>query len=84
MAKHLIPGDKTILAVKPGDTRGRLSDGDGLYLLLFVKGGAIIPMGQVASFSDEEPLEVVVLDVYPSGNSPPASLSVPPFNSPCR
>lgn len=40
MAKHLIPGDKTIQAVKPGDPRARLSDGDGLYLLLFVKGGA--------------------------------------------
>ena len=40
MAKHLIPGDKTIQAIKPGDPRARLSDGDGLYLLLFVKGGA--------------------------------------------
>ena len=40
MAKHQIPGDKTIQAVKPGDARARLSDGDGLYLLLFVKGGA--------------------------------------------
>ena len=40
MAKHLIPGDTTIRAVKPGDTRKRLNDGDGLYLLLFVKGGA--------------------------------------------
>lgn len=40
MAKHLIPGDKTIQAVKAGDPRARLSDGDGLYLLLFVKGGA--------------------------------------------
>jgi integrase len=40
MAKNLIPGDKTILAIKPGDPRARLSDGDGLYLLLFVKGKA--------------------------------------------
>lgn len=40
MAKHLIPGDKTIQAVKVGDGQTRLSDGDGLYLLLFVKGGA--------------------------------------------
>ena len=40
MAKHLISGDKTIQAVKPGYSRARLSDGDGLYLLLFVKGGA--------------------------------------------
>ena len=40
MAKNLIRGDTTIKAVKPGDSRKRLSDGDGLYLLLFVKGGA--------------------------------------------
>lgn len=40
MAKNLIPGDKTIKAVKPGDPIKRLSDGEGLYLLLFVKGGA--------------------------------------------
>jgi hypothetical protein len=36
---------------------------------LFVKGGAIIPMGQVASYSEEERLEVVVLDIYPCGES---------------
>jgi integrase len=40
MARSLIPGDLTIQAIKPGDSRKRLSDGDGLYLLLFVKGGA--------------------------------------------
>ena len=40
MAKHLIPGDKTLQGIKPGDERKRISDGDGLYLLLFVKGGA--------------------------------------------
>ncbi len=40
MAKHLISSDTTIRGVKPGDTRKRLSDGEGLYLLLFVKGGA--------------------------------------------
>ena len=37
---HLIPGDSTIRAVKPGDTRKRLNDGGGLYLRLFVNGGA--------------------------------------------
>ena len=36
---------------------------------LFVKGGAIIPMAQVTRYSDEEPLEVVVLDAYPCGDS---------------
>jgi integrase len=40
MAKHLIPGDRTLQSIKPGDPRRRISDGDGLYLLLFVKGGA--------------------------------------------
>jgi integrase len=40
MARDLIPGDKTLKAIKPGDPRKRISDGGGLYLLLFVKGGA--------------------------------------------
>lgn len=40
MARHLIPGDSTIRAIKLGDSRKRLNDGGGLYLLLFVKGGA--------------------------------------------
>ena len=40
MARHLIPGDVTIKAIKVGDPRTRLSDGDGLYLRLFVKGGS--------------------------------------------
>lgn len=40
MAKHLIPGDTALKGIKPGDPRKRISDGDGLYLLLFVKGGA--------------------------------------------
>ncbi len=40
MARELIPGDATIRAIKPGDPRQRLSDGDGLYLRLFVNGGS--------------------------------------------
>ncbi len=40
MARNPIPSDKTIKAIKPGDPRKRLNDGDGLFLLLFVKGGA--------------------------------------------
>lgn len=40
MARNLIPSDLTIRAIKPGDPRRRLSDGDGLYLLLFVRGGS--------------------------------------------
>lgn len=40
MARALIPSDVSIRSIKPGDPRKRLTDGDGLYLLLFVKGGA--------------------------------------------
>ena len=40
MARNLIPSDATIKAIKQGDPRKRLSDGDGLLLLLFVKGGS--------------------------------------------
>lgn len=40
MARNLISGDAAIRAVKPGDARTRLTDGDGLYLKLFVKGGS--------------------------------------------
>lgn len=40
MPRNLIPGDATLKAIKPGDPRKRLNDGGGLYLLLFVKGGA--------------------------------------------
>lgn len=40
MPRNLIPGDATIKAIKPGDPRKRVNDGGGLYLLLFVKGGA--------------------------------------------
>jgi integrase len=40
MARNLIPGDRTLRAIKPGDPRKRISDGDGLYLRLFVNGGS--------------------------------------------
>jgi len=40
MAHHLISSNATIKAVKPGDARSRLTDGAGLYLRLFVKGGS--------------------------------------------
>lgn len=40
MARELIPSDATIKAIRPGDKRRRLSDGDGLYLLLFAAGGS--------------------------------------------
>lgn len=40
MALHLIPSHATIKNIRPTDERKRLSDGAGLYLLLFVKGGS--------------------------------------------
>jgi hypothetical protein len=40
MAQHLISSAASLRAIKPGDTRRRLTDGAGLYLLLFVKGAS--------------------------------------------
>lgn len=40
MARNLITGAKVLGAIKPGDPRKRINDGEGLYLLLFVKGGS--------------------------------------------
>jgi len=40
MPQHLISSDATIKAIKLGDPRARLTDGAGLYLRLFVKGGS--------------------------------------------
>ncbi|MBS7287490.1 MAG: glycoside hydrolase family 31 protein [Candidatus Freyarchaeota archaeon] len=36
---------------------------------LFVRGGAIIPMRSVVQYSDEKPINPLVLSVYPSGTS---------------
>ena len=40
MPQHLISSAATLKAIKPGHSQGRVSDGAGLYLLLFVKGGS--------------------------------------------
>ena len=40
MSRHLILSNATIKAIKSNDPRRRLSDGDGLYLRLFVNGGS--------------------------------------------
>ena len=61
MAKNLIPGDTTIKAVKPA-TRARLNDGQGLYLLLFVKGGA---HGWRFDYSIGGRRKTLVLGTYP-------------------
>lgn len=63
MAKNLIKGDSTIKSVKPGDARKRLSDGDGLYLLLFVKGGA---HGWRFDYSHEGKRKTLSLGTYPA------------------
>ena len=40
MARNLITGDRKLKGIKPGGPDKRINDGGGLYLLLFVKGGA--------------------------------------------
>jgi hypothetical protein len=40
MGMHLIASNATIKAIRTNDKRTRLSDGKGLYLRLFVKGGS--------------------------------------------
>lgn len=40
MAHHLIASNAAIKSIKRGDARGRLADGAGLYLRLFVNGGS--------------------------------------------
>lgn len=40
MARNLISSDTVLRGIKTGDPRRRVSDGDGLFLLLFVRGGA--------------------------------------------
>ena len=63
MARYLIPGDTSIKTIKPGDPRKRLSDGDGLYLLLFVKGGA---HGWRFDYAINERRKTLSLGTYPA------------------
>ncbi|MFT7723800.1 MAG: integrase arm-type DNA-binding domain-containing protein [Roseateles sp.] len=62
MARHLIPSDTAIRSIKPGDPRKRLSDGAGLYLLLFVKGGS---HGWRLDFSIDGRRKTISLGTYP-------------------
>ncbi len=62
MARDLIPSDKTIKAIKPGDPRKRLNDGDGLHLLLFVKGGS---HGWRLAYSLNGTRNILSLGTYP-------------------
>lgn len=62
MARELIRGDAAIKAIKLGDARKRLSDGDGLFLLLFVKGGA---HGWRFSYTIDGRRKLLSLGTYP-------------------
>ena len=63
MARYFIPSDATIKAVRSGDPRKRLTDGDGLCLLLFVKGGA---HGWRLDYTFEGRRKTLSLGTYPS------------------
>lgn len=62
MPRNLISSDAAIRAIKPGDKRNRLSDGDGLYLLLFVKGGA---HGWRFDYTHQTKRKTISLGTYP-------------------
>jgi integrase len=62
MARDLIKSDLTIKSIKPGDSRKRLGDGDGLYLLLFVKGGA---HGWRFDYTFQSARKTISLGTYP-------------------
>lgn len=63
MAQHRIASSATLKAIRPGDTRRRLSDGAGLYLLLFVKGGS---HGWRLDYSFRGRRKTLSLGTYPS------------------
>lgn len=63
MALHLISSAATLKAIKPGDARRRISDGGGLYLLLFVKGGS---HGWRLDYSFEGRRKTLSLGTYPT------------------
>ncbi|MDH4390869.1 MAG: tyrosine-type recombinase/integrase [Aquabacterium sp.] len=63
MAQHLIPSAATLKANKPGDTRRRLSDGAGLYMLLFVNGGS---HGWRLDYTFEGRRKTLSLGTYPN------------------
>lgn len=62
MARHLISSDLTLRAIRPGDPRQRISDGGGLYLLLFVNGGS---HGWRFSYSFHGKRKLLSMGTYP-------------------
>ena len=63
MPRNLIKSDIAIRSVKPGDPRGRINDGDGLYILLFVKGGS---HGWRFDYTHEGRRKTLSLGTYPT------------------
>ncbi|WP_077034462.1 tyrosine-type recombinase/integrase [Pelomonas sp. KK5] len=63
MAQHLISSNAAIKSIKAGDERLRLSDGAGLYLLLFVKGGS---HGWRLDYTFEGRRKTLSLGTYPA------------------
>jgi integrase len=63
MPRELIPSDLSIRKIKSGDTRRRVSDGDGLYLLLFVNGGS---HGWRLDYSIQGKRKTLSLGTYPA------------------
>ena len=62
MARHLIKGDLEIRNVKRGTGLLRLSDGDGLFLQLFVNGGS---HGWRLAYSHQGRRNILSLGRYP-------------------
>ena len=62
MARDLIASDATIKAIRPGDSRKRLTDGDGLFLLLFAKGGS---HGWRFDYTHQGRRKLISLGTYP-------------------
>ncbi len=61
MARNLL-SDTTLKGIKKNDPRKRLNDGEGLYLLLFVKGGA---HGWRFDYTFEATRKTISLGTYP-------------------
>lgn len=62
MPRNLITSDAAIRAIKPGDERKRINDGEGLYLLLFVKGGS---HGWRFDYTNQARRKTISLGTYP-------------------
>ena len=62
MGRDLIASDATIKAIRQGDSRKRLTDGDGLFLLLFANGGS---HGWRFDYTHQGRRKLISLGTYP-------------------